>query len=216
MESYKEARLLLGDVSLLSHSTKTLLFLTRGKLFHALGWGCESWGLSRRGGGVGGAEWGSPMPRTVVYCRRFLCGMECWEGMVGECAEDEELVEDEDEFLRSRRIGFWWRMIDSIYWRGRQREGRWYKHNGYLLFCKWRINFPSIDYNAWNKAQIWSWLSWNGLETLRFLQWDTGRGCPCLSPSSPSPAVFSVPLSLGVPDVAGPPSVATQPTICNR
>lgn len=90
------------------------------------------------------------------------------------------------------------------------------KHNGYLLFCKWRINFPSIDYNAWNKAQIWSWLSWNGLETLRFLQWDTGRGCLCLSPSSPSPAVFSVPLSLGVPDVAGPPSVATQPTICDR
>lgn len=56
---------------------------------------------------MGGAECGSPMSRTVVCCRRFLCEMECWEGMVGECAEDEELVEDEEEFLRSRRIGFW-------------------------------------------------------------------------------------------------------------
>ena len=205
---------------LLLNTLRQFLFPTRGKLFHALGWGCKGWGLSRRGGGVGGAECGSPTSRTVVCCRRFLCEMECWKGMVGECAEDEELVEDEEEFLRSRRIGFWWRIIDSIYWRQRE-EGRGNISTSTMTTCIVNegystLIFLSNKYSVWNEAQMWGWLSWQkklDSRNLRSLQWDTGRGCPCLSPSSPSPAVFSVPLSPAVLYVAVPPSAATQPNI---
>ena len=51
---------------------------------------------------MGGASCGSLDARTGwLYCCRILRGTE----VVGECADD-ELVEEEEEFLRSRRIGF--------------------------------------------------------------------------------------------------------------
>jgi len=49
-------------------------------------------------------SWGSLDARTGwLYCCRILRETE----VVGECAEDElEEIEEEEEFLRSRRIGF--------------------------------------------------------------------------------------------------------------